>query len=135
MAFFIDEYIKKGEEGLPVRLPDQPLEPLEADEQYFRSVITAYLEKLPNYEEELARSMSYWMTKKQFRPENVLVLASSLVSSRGSGAQQEEAQKENADILIQVSSAMMSLSLQIDLPIQQVQNMEGQQNPSPSEFN
>ena len=127
MAFFIDEYIKKGEEGLPVRLPDQPLEPLEADEQYFHSVITAYLGKLPNYEEELPRRMSYWMTKKQFRPENVLVSDSSLVSNLG--VQQEEVPEENSDVLIQVSTAMASASLQIDLPTQQVQSLGGSGTP------
>ena len=48
----MDEYLDKGEEGLPARLPDEPLDPVEASDEYFDAVVKTYLGKTSNFDEE-----------------------------------------------------------------------------------
>lgn len=64
----IDEYLDKGEAGLPVRLPDEPLELVEACQEFFDQVMSDYLKKSPNYEEELRRAWDCWYTVGAQKP-------------------------------------------------------------------
>ena len=63
VPFFMDEYLDKGE-GLPARLPDKLLYPIEASDEFFDTMIRAYLGKSPNYEEERSCITTYWISPK-----------------------------------------------------------------------
>ena len=74
LEYFTDQYMQKGEAGLPVRMEDDDEDPVEESGEYYNRVISLYKAKPENYEDLLAKNMPFLRTPKRYRKETLEVL-------------------------------------------------------------